>query len=409
MAHIIKQPRANGGCAYEVHWRDHGRKRQKTFREERAAERFAFRIENDLAAGKNTAFHVEKRTVGEVFEACMAACEGRLKARTIGGYRSIYVQHIEKPFGRRRMTGLRPHDVEKWVNGLAKLGKSSSTIHNIFAVLSKVCKYALRHEWIASNPCFGIELPSTTAGSNGVVEERHFLTPAQVDVLARGLAQRRAHYGLIVRMAAYTGLRAGELAALRVRDVNLFRQTVEVRRAIYRRKGEGLVYTAPKSKKSARDVPLTPELVAELTSWLAAHPHRANPEAPLWPGSRLKARGSELDWDRTFDIETMCKNVFLPVKRSPAAVAAGIPTGLRWHDLRHTYASVMAAARVDVRLVSQWMGHSSISVTEQVYTHLFVTDYTSVMAQVGAFVAGPGQALGAASVVSPFSKVAGHV
>ncbi|MEU0159650.1 tyrosine-type recombinase/integrase [Streptomyces sp. NPDC006261] len=396
MAHIRQVPRANGGVAHEVQWRDHGRKRQKTFKDDRKAERFANRIEDELAAGKNTALHVERRTVGEVFEACMVASEGRLKPRTLGGYRTNYDRHVSKVFGQRRITSIRPHDVEKWVGVLSKTLKPG-TVRNIFNLLSKLCKYALRHEWIATNPCFGVELPTDTAGADGVVEPRVFLAPAQVELLAQELAKKTPHYGLIVRMAAYTGLRAGELAALRIRDVNVFRQTVEVRRAMHRRKGQGFVYTTPKSKKSARDVPLTPTLVGELSAWLAAHPDKANPDAPLWPGSRNTGKGGAVDWSRQFDIGTMCKNHFRPARKR----TEGIPDKLRWHDLRHTYASIMAAARVDVRLVSQWMGHSSISVTEAVYTHLFVTDYTSVMAQVGAFVAGPGQALGQASAVSP--------
>lgn len=403
MAHVKRVERANGGYAYEVHWRDHGQKRQMTCKTEPQAEREAMRIEDMLAAGRSTSALTSKKTVGEVFEACMAAGEGHLKPRTLEGQRSIYKNHIGPAFGRRRITGVRATDVEKWIAALSKkLGHGS--VRNAYVVFNKLMKYAIRHDWLVVNPCTGVATPKD---HNAVEDKRQFLTPAQVEALAVAMAERREHYALIVRMAAYTGLRSGELAGLRIRDVNLFRNTVEVRRTVRRAKGGGWVASSPKTGKG-RDVPLLPRLAAELRVYLDAHPNRTNPDAALWPGSRKKFQSSEIDWNIPFDINNLIKSHFRKTVRAGVG-DAGISTATRWHDLRHTYASIMAAAPgITIYDVSKWMGHSSINTTEKVYVHLFRTDYTDKMSAVGAFLDGAGQGLARDASVTPiFGAVAG--
>ena len=396
MAHVKRVERANGGCAYEVHWRDHGQKRQMTCKTEPQADREAMRIEDMLAAGRSTSALTSKKTVKEVFEACMAAGEGHLKPRTLEGQRSIYNNHIGPAFGRRRVTGVRATDIERWIAALSKkLGRGS--VRNAYVVLNKLFKYAIRHDWLVNNPCTGVVLPKD---HDEVQDKRQFLTPAQVEALAVALSEHRAHYGLIVRMAAYTGLRSGELAGLRIRDVNLFRGTVEVRRTVRRKKGGGWVASSPKSKRSIRDVPLLPRLAAELRTYLEEHPGRTNPDAPLWPGSRRTFHSSVVEWNLPFDINNVIKSHFRPIVRAGVG-DAGISTALRWHDLRHTYASIMAAAPgITIYDVCNWMGHSDINTTQKTYVHLFRTDYTDKMSAVDAFLDGAGQTLGAGASVT---------
>lgn len=389
MASIKQVARAGGRFAYEVHWRDHGRKRQMTCRTEPQAEKEVVRIEDMLAAGKSTTQLTSRKTVAEVVEASIAASEDKNKARTVGGHRAMYRNHIGPAFGQRKITGIRAEEIEKWLAAMVKKMALGTAI-NIYRVFSKACRYAIRHDWLVNNPCQSIELPTK---NDELQEERHFLTPVQIEALAEGLALKQPHFGLIVRLAAYTGLRAGELASLRVKDVNMLRKTVAVRRTMRRKKGGGWLYTPPKSKKSSRDVPLTPALRVELREWLAAHPWSFDPDAPLWPGSRNTGKGSVVDWSRTFDVDTFCRSYFRPLVRGSALSTAGISTALRWHDLRHTYASIMAAAGMEISKVSRWMGHSSITTTEKVYIHLFAEDYTDDMDRVGAFLGGAGQAL----------------
>ncbi|MFJ9551469.1 tyrosine-type recombinase/integrase [Streptomyces erythrochromogenes] len=377
MASIKKVARANGQ-AYEVRWRDQGKDRQITCKTLPQAKKEKVRIEDLLAAGRSTTQLTSRKTVAEVIEACIVASEPKLKARTIEGQRSMYKNHIKPAFGSRRITSLRAADIEKWIAQLAKK-VAVGTAKNVFRVLSKACKYAIRHDWLVVNPCAGVELPQD---NTEIVDERCFLNAEQVELLGQRFDGVAPVYGLIVRFAAWTGLRAGELAALRVGDLDLGAGIISVRRTVRRKAGGGWVYSSPKSKRSVRDVPLEPGLAAELRAYMAAHPWEHDPAAPLWPGSKNTGKGGVPDWNHTFDINNFCKRYFRPIVRSGVA---GLPTALRWHDLRHTYASLLSAAGVELRLVSNWLGHGSISVTEKVYVHLFRTDHSALMARVGAF------------------------
>lgn len=170
-----------------------------------------------------------------------------------------------------------------------------------------------------------------------------------------------------MRTAAFTGLRSGELAALRVRDVNLLRGHIEVRRTVARVGGEW-TFGTPKSARSVRDVPLPPSLREELRAYLEAHPHRADPDAALWPGRRRGGSPESrrrLDWEGQIDMGGVYGHYF-----TPALARLGIRAA-RWHDLRHFYASACAAQGIDIRKVSRWMGHANINTTDSIYTHLF--------------------------------------
>ncbi|MFM9605591.1 tyrosine-type recombinase/integrase [Streptomyces turgidiscabies] len=378
MASIKKVARAGGKYAYEVHWRDHGKKRQMTCKSEGAAEKEALRIEDMLSAGRSTTQLTSKKTVQEVLEAYITAGEAKLKPRTVEGKRSMAKNHILPAFGSRRITSLNVGDIEKWLSALSK-EVAVGTVRNVFNVLSGACKYAIRRDWLVNNPCTGAELPQD---NSEIVDERCFLSADQVEALASRFDEVAPVYGLVIRFAAWTGLRAGELAALRVGDLDLDAGVVLVRRTVRRKKGGGWLYSSPKSKRSVRDVPLEPGLAAELRAYMAAHPWEHDPGAPLWPGSKNTGKGGVPDWGHTFDINNFCKRYFRPIVRSGVA---GLPTALRWHDPRHTYASLLSAAGVELRWVSNWMGHGSISVTEKVYVHLFRTDHSALMARVGAF------------------------
>ncbi|MDX3666965.1 tyrosine-type recombinase/integrase [Streptomyces europaeiscabiei] len=401
----IREVARKSGVAFEVRWTDGGRDVQMTCPTLKAAEREKLRIEDELAQGRSTLWRVEKRTVAQVVEACIAADAARLKPRTTEGARSIAKKHIVPAFGQRRIGSLRARDVERWIEKVSKT-HAPGTVRTFYNVLNKAMKYAIRHEWLVVNPCTGVALPKD---NSEIVEDRYFLTPQQVQILAAALSEKEQWYGLLVRVAAYTGLRAGELAALRVRDIDMMHGEVQVRRTVRRGKGGEWLFTAPKSKKSVRNVPLPGFLKAELREWLAAHPDGTNPDAQLWPGSRNTGKGGAVDWSRRFDINNFAKRYLRPALRSGALAPAGIPVGLRWHDLRHTYASIMAAVGGEVTVydISKWLGHSSISVTEKVYVHLFRQDNTGKMSAVDAFLGGAGQGLGHVAPVTALRGVVG--
>lgn len=418
MAHVREQTRNDGTPAYEVRWRQNGKHKQRTFSVKRQAERFAIKIENEMEAGQSTDIYSRRgKNVCDVVESVMVVAAAKLKPRTVLSYRQAYDNHILPTFGSRRISAVRSEEVEEWVGKLRASNLSAATVRNNFVALSKVFKYAIRHRIISTNPCVGTELPKATGDE---VFSPHFLTPDQVEALACELDDRDP-YGLIVRFTAYTGLRAGELAGLRVRDVNLLRREIRVERTLQRIEGRW-VFDTPKSARSTRTVPLLrAELVQDLTAYLEEHPLRAYPDVQLWPG---RAPGSHrLDWERPFhvgsfyrwhfrhalvrtgllgrlavlddeaykvcwaDAEGAAREAEFTTEREAVDhLAVHATGGARFHDLRHSFASIMAAAGVDIYKVSRWMGHSNINTTDSVYTHLFNVDHSADMARVDTFV-----------------------
>lgn len=370
MAHIQTLDRNNGKPAYEVRWREGNKHRQRTFKVQREAERFALKVENELAAGSSTAPLVKQsKTFQEVAEACLAADAARLKRKTLEDYETTYRVHIYPVFGSRRIAAITSEEVERFIADLrvkpTRSGKtrSESSVRGTFLALQKVFSYAVRHRVIPFSPMEALGKPKLSP------HEANFLTLNESNALAAELDGFEP-YGLIVRFAVWTGLRAGELAALRLRDIDLLHKEVRVERTMSLVR-EGWIYTPPKSERSRRTVPLLDEsLITELREYLQRHPYRANPEVGLWPG---KIKGHPLaTFDRAFDPKGFYRYSF-----KPAAKATGKPT-LKFHELRHTFASLMVSFGVSMFELSRLMGHSSITVTDGVYAHMYKKDYSDL-------------------------------
>lgn len=369
MANVREVARKNG-AAYEVRWRSaSGKFLQKTFPVKRDADRFALRIENELADGGSTDALVKNaKTFREVAEASMTA-SASIKPKTLEGYERDYRLHIYPVFGNRRINTITSLEVEAWLADMRtkvseRTGQplSPSSVHGTYIAISKAFKYAMKHRLITANPCAVVDKPKVPK------VERAYLLPGHVAKLAKALDDS-APYGLILRFAAYTGLREGELAALRVGDVNLLHKRVSVRRTVARVKG-GWREGTPKTARSRRDVPLSGALVAEVATYLAGHPYATNPDAPLWPGRIPGSAGDVrgLDYERQFDVASLIRYYF-----KPALATLGL-TGYSWHDLRHFYASALLATKhYSLQQISAWMGHASYATTVDLYGHLLDT------------------------------------
>lgn len=362
MAHVREVAR-KAGRAYEVRWKDGGKERQRTFTVKRDAERFALKVESTAAAGTSTVAHAKGRTVAQVADDMMRGAELVLKPRSLQEARRINRARLLPRFGARRVTAVTTADVQLWVLEMAAEGLAPATVAKAYVALRKVFKHALLNREVAYSPCDGVRLPK----SHDEDTSASFLTKAQVDNLAAALAaDDQAPFDLLVRFAAFTGLRAGEIVGLRVGDVDLARQRVSVRQTLQRIAGEWVAGT-PKSRRSSRDVPLlSSALVADLRRYLMQHPRSGDPTTLLWP-ARTNA-GQRLDYSRPLDLQAFRRNAF-----ARAVAAAELPP-MRFHDLRHTAASLWLAAGIEPYRVSRWLGHGSLVTTDTVYAHLYAGD-----------------------------------
>ena len=141
---------------------------------------------------------------------------------------------------------------------------------------------------------------------------------------------------------------------------------------------DGVVtYLAPKTQGSKRTVPLTPDTTALLADYLAVHPRAAEPSAPLFPGMPSAGHPNG-DWLNPLRHGTFYQKVF-----KPAVVRAGLAP-VKFHALRHTYASLCVAAGLPALQISRFMGDTSVTITLSVYAHLFPDDHSEAMSALGA-------------------------
>lgn len=382
MAHVreVQRKKAPNGIAYEVRWLEDGKFKQRTFRNKREAERHAARVETAKATGEATAPLTQSRvTVRDVVAASLAASKPGLKPRTYDSYVRLYEGRVLPEFGGKRITLLTRADVQSWIIRLSGEGLAPATVHHCYVALRKAMKHALHDRLIGHDPCAGVKLPKdqrTDADWAPV-----FLTVAQIDAAATQLSEA-APYDLMVRFLALTGLRAGEMAGLRVRDVDLVAGHISVRQTAQHLAGEWLL-GAPKSHRSSRDVPLLDRrLIADLKSCKMQHPHSGDGDALFWPG---RTPGSHaVDFSRVWDVASFRRNYF-----KPALAAAGLQT-MRVHDLRHTAASLWLAAGFPPYRVSRWLGHASVVTTDTIYAHLYPIDYAQHIEQFEAYATGRG-------------------
>jgi integrase len=341
---------------WDVRWRlPNGADRQKRFATKRQATAWLKQVTTtavDTKAGRTT--------FDDVASAALAA--KTLKPNTLASYQRIVEAKLLPTFGGMQISKIASADIVAWQASLPK--RSANTTRNWQMTLSKVLRYAHRQGLITSNPMDA--LATTAVASAGPRRVARFLTATEVDKLALELvADADLSLATLVRFAAWTGLRAGELTALTVGDVDLRRNVVFVSKTAHRRNGAWEV-TTPKSARSTRDVPIAPHVVEFMLAFLAHHPRKNEPNAPLWPG-RMKGglTPGAVDWTKPHEHGTFYQRHF-----KPATVATGLAP-LRFHDLRHTFASLCAEAGVPIHKVSRWMGHANVSTTDMIYTHLF--------------------------------------
>lgn len=271
----------------------------------------------------------------------------QLKATTKLRYAGLTKKQILPTWERVPLAQITPADVSKWVSTLTASGLSAASVRYAHRVFSLSLKAAVLDGRLARNPAEGVPLPRAKA------KPKIFLTHAQVDLLAAECGDHET----LVYFLSYTGCRWGEAVALRVCDLDLMRRRVHVEQAMAEVNGKAVLGT-PKDHER-REVPMPSFLVEKLVTLVAG---RA-PEALVFPaGDGTSFLRSGNFRNRVFDA---------------AAKRAGLGDVVP-HALRHTAASLAVQAGASVVAVQKMLGHSSPSVTLDVYSHLFADDLDAV-------------------------------
>ena len=281
---------------------------------------------------------------------------------TINGYDSIIRNHIRPALGRVRLCDLTPALINGYYQWLAEeKGLSPNTVRKHHILLHTALKSAFRQGVILSNPVQRATPPRATS-----VEVAYY-TPARLARLLQAVKGRPLE--IPVRLACFLGLRRSEILGLRWRDVDLHSGQLSVR-WVRTTVGSRVVEKPPKTSDSCRTLSIAAldDLLDLLRALRAARLREGMPCAP--DDFLLLGR----------DGKPLHPNV-MSSALSAFVRECGLPP-ITFHGLRHTFASMANSARVPMYQISRAMGHSSPSITQRIYTHLFDQTHGEVLAAV---------------------------
>lgn len=362
--------RADGTTKWQARWTDPNNsaiRKDKQFRDKDVARRWIVRMDAEAHGAMFAQPTNAERTrlFKEVVTIWQETCWTGLAPSTTARYGQVRRTYLLPEFGTTPITDMTREVVRRYFAKLTREGKAPGTVRKVHTVLSAILTEAVELDLLPANPCTRMRgLPTVRT------EEPAFLTAEQVRTLAEAMPQ---HYRVLVYTAAYTGLRAGELAGLRRKDVDLLRGVVQVRQAL--KQLDPPVFGTTKTGK-ARTVTLPRFLRVMLTEHLALTPAKGGPggagaDALIFtsPEGGVHRHGLFMRrvWYPTIKGDQRIKD---PKKRRPPALPKQLH-GLRFHDLRHTCASLLIAQGAHPKIIQERLGHASITTTMNRYGHLF--------------------------------------
>ena len=296
-------------------------------------------------------------TFGQFVTQCWeTAVVPHLKPSSVRYYGLQIRCHLLPTFGTSRIKDITKAAVQRFLGGKRTQGFSGSSVHGMRTALGKVLQAAVDWNYLEQNPARGIRL-----GDRAPVQERVYLMPEQLSPLINSLPEpcRR-----LVVITVLTGLRIGELLALRWKHVNFIHDVIQVRETVY----EGRFGT-PKTKSSRRDVPMS-QPVRE--AFMAQHNERAAADAdeliftsrngsPMNPKNLLRRV-----------LQPACRKLQLPV--------------ISWHSFRHTHATLLGEVGESLRTAQAILGHSDLKTTLNIYTHAIPESQKRAVAKVAGLV-----------------------
>ncbi len=282
-----------------------------------------------------------------------------LSPRTAEGYESIIYQHLIPQFGNVTLTQLRPEHLQKYyaeklVKGRCngKGGLTPLTVRHHHMALHRALEVAVKWGLITRNPADAIDPPSFQRSDMHVMNEGDIETFLDV--------ARSTPYYTLFYLALFTGMRRSELLALRWSDVDLILGQVSVSRSLHRLRDKSLVFRAPKTARGRRTIALPP------SACIVLREHKERQEAiQLILGTIL--RGDELVFSQPDGSPLLPDTVSQAWRK--LARRSGLE-GIRLHDARHTHASLMLKQGIHPKIVQERLGHASIQITLDTYSHV---------------------------------------
>ena len=284
-----------------------------------------------------------------------------VRPRTFQGYTTIIECHLIPELGNIPLSQLRPAQIQAYYANMLIEGRrdrrpgglSARTVHHHHRILSEVMSTAVRWGIIGRNPCQHVD-PPWPAKRDIRTLDGHTIPPLLE-------AFKDTPYHPIVHLAIFTGMRRSEILGLRWGDLDLDRGAARVSQTLLQVQGKFLMFSEPKSAKARRMIALPPSSVLMLRA------HRERQEADAESVGGQVPTGDALVFCHAYGSPILPDTVTHAFAR--IALRAGLG-GIRFHDLRHSHASLMLRRGIHPKIVSERLGHASISLTLDTYSHV---------------------------------------
>ena len=342
MSSVRKVSHRSGRSSWQARWRNPiGFDRAKNFTRRVDATRYLVTVESDKLGGRYADPRLARTRLEDwitEWEATRTNLSPLTRIRDEGSIRN----HVLPRFGHFPIGQLQPVHIGQWVADLDAGGLAPATTRKAYQLLAACLSGAVDNGLIPVSPCRNVKLPKLTTPAMRILE------PTEIRALADAIDDR---YHVMVLTAAFTGLRLGELAALRTDRFNALRRTLRVEESLAEVRGEFL-FKAPKSDAARRTVSLPAFLVEELAHHLATY------------GDDSKLVFSAPEGGPIRRTNFRCRT-WLP------AVQASVGVPCTFHGLRHSHAALLIAQGEHPKVIQERLGHASIKTTLDTYGHLF--------------------------------------
>jgi len=281
--------------------------------------------------------------------------------RTQDTIQSIVDHHLIPALGHIQLRQLQPPAIQAYYSQALQKPLSARSVHYHHRLLKQALKYALRQGYLGRNPCDLVYPPSPKG------KPMRTLTQSEVTDLLIA-ASSNTHYPIIYT-AVSTGLRQAELLGLRWRDIDVASRSISVNRVLYKRRGI-CQFNEPKTAHSRRRVSMTSKLAEFLAEYRLERERLYHQVCETITLDDLVFDNHE---GKPVDPGVLTHNFARIAKR------AGLEN-VRFHDLRHTFASLMLLRGVPAKVISEALGHASVAFTLQVYSHILPGMHSEAMA-----------------------------
>ncbi|MDQ3747845.1 MAG: site-specific integrase [Acidobacteriota bacterium] len=290
----------------------------------------------------------------------------RLAESTFESYRYLSNLYIRGQLGNRKLSDIKPFDVQKLYNSMSEQGLTARTVRYVHAILTSAFSQAIKWQMLVVNPCNAVILPKLQKNEMKAFspeEAKRFLEFAKDD-----------KHGLIFAFALASGMRPSEYLALKWTDIDFVKHTATVQRVLTWRKGGGWYFAEPKTAKSRRTLPIPEHLFVELKRY-----KRVQAEAMLKLDQSYERNNFVFATDegKPIYLRNLRKRNFQVILEKADL------KGFRLYDLRHSMATLLLSEGINPKIVSERLGHASIVLTLDIYSHVLPTMQIDATAKLG--------------------------